>query len=286
MIQGVRCTEFAADGRVLSIEKSPRSRNRYAVTGLYFYDDTVVEQAQQVEACAGELSTDLNASYLKDGQLQVELMGRGMAWLDTGTYDSLQEAGIRTLEHRRGLKVACPEEVAWRLPIAISQRFGPTAARSGLATIASCGAMQVEQLRSATGAGEDLLLITPCCGDEQGWFFESWNQRHFDEAAGEAVMFAQDNHSRSAQGVARPAHQLLRAPGEVARYLWLHLMWRSICVKAPHLQPVGCAQLSAENHNQLWVRKACPWLLTLSAVAEVIQDTGLPGTRGACFVIR
>ena len=106
-------------GLPIKLEEKPKiTSSRYAITGIYFYDNTVVERARKIiKSERGEFEiTDLNQMYLDDGQLNVAMLGRGMAWLDTGTHNSLIEAGlfIKTLEQRQGLKVGCPEEIAWR----------------------------------------------------------------------------------------------------------------------------------------------------------------------------
>jgi glucose-1-phosphate thymidylyltransferase len=112
--------EFDKDGKAIGLEEKPKNpRSNYAVTGLYFYDQTVCEKAKAIRPSQrGELEiTDLNRLYLEEGTLAVERMGRGTAWLDTGTHDALLQASmfIQTIEHRQGLKVGCPEEVAFRM---------------------------------------------------------------------------------------------------------------------------------------------------------------------------
>ena len=131
--------EFDAEGRVLSLEEKPATpKSNYAVTGLYFYDGQVVDMARSLQPSPrGELEiTDLNRLYLEQNRLNVEIMGRGYAWLDTGTHDSLLDAGqfIATLERRQGLKIACPEEIAWRsgwIDAAQLQRLAQPLAKNG-----------------------------------------------------------------------------------------------------------------------------------------------------------
>jgi glucose-1-phosphate thymidylyltransferase len=131
--------EFDSDRKAISLEEKPASpKSRYAVTGIYFYDNQVVGVAESIKPSPrGELEiTDVNRWYLERGQLTTELLGRGMAWLDTGTHDSLLEASmfIHTIEQRQGLKVACPEEIAYRQGYIDAEQLRALAARLGKST--------------------------------------------------------------------------------------------------------------------------------------------------------
>jgi glucose-1-phosphate thymidylyltransferase len=131
--------EFDKEGRAISLEEKPlKPKSRYAVTGIYFYDAQVVGVAEGLKPSArGELEiTDVNRWYLERGQLRTELLGRGMAWLDTGTHDSLLEAAtfIHTIEQRQGLKVACPEEIAYRLGYIDARQMKALAAKIAKST--------------------------------------------------------------------------------------------------------------------------------------------------------
>ena len=134
--------EFDAERRAISLEEKPQKpKSRYAVTGIYFYDHQVVGVAEGLKPSPrGELEiTDVNRWYLDRGQLRCEVMGRGMAWLDTGTHDSLLDASnfIFTIEHRQGLKVACPEEIAYRQGYITAKELETLAARIGKSTYAT-----------------------------------------------------------------------------------------------------------------------------------------------------
>jgi hypothetical protein len=211
--------EFNDNDQVISIEEKPKlPKSNYAVTGLYFYDNTVVEKAKQVKPSPrGELEiTDLNRIYLEEKSLTVKLLGRGMAWLDTGTHQSMLQASnfVESIEERQGLKVACLEEIAYRKGYITKDQLAELA-KPLLKNQYGQYLMKImnERIKKRKGGMkiiatefDDLFILEPkVMGDERGYFMESYSRKTLSEN-GIEINFVQDNQSRSKKGVLRGLH--------------------------------------------------------------------------------
>jgi len=255
--------EFDRNGKAISLEEKPKApKSNYAVTGLYFYDNRCVEYAKNLKPSArGELEiTDLNRIYLEKGDLDVKLLGRGFAWLDTGTIDSLMDASnfILAVEKRQSIKISAVEEIAFRMGFINETQLGKLADDYGkspygeyLKKVLSGRIMKITETKLS-----GVYIIEPqVFGDARGWFMETYNKLKTPEIECE---FVQDNHSFSAhKGTLRGIHfqKPPMAQAKLVRCSRGALMDFAVDLRpdsSSFKQWIG-VELSAENKKQLFV---------------------------------
>ncbi|QAX82151.1 Glucose-1-phosphate thymidylyltransferase 1 [Candidatus Pseudomonas adelgestsugas] len=279
--------EFDAHGRAISLEEKPlKPKSNYAITGLYFYDQDVIEIARNIKPSQrGELEiTDLNRIYMERGKLSVEIIGRSYAWLDTGTHDSLFEASsfIATLERRQNFKIACPEEIAFRknwIDAEQLERLATPLLKNSYGQYLKCLMTEkIHSMKHSELAISGVVLIEPrIFSDKRGFFFESFNKKQFESAIGRSVKFVQDNHSHSMRNVLRGLHyQVCQPQGKLVRVVSGEIFDVAVDIRkgsATFGQWVG-EVLSAENKRQLWVPEGfAHGFVVLSESAELLYKS-------------